>query len=68
MYDFTHRFAPIFQPTFVLAHSRSKRSFKVCNGAECKVFITRDSIRYLASHNEMQSVHILAMQLHFASS
>ncbi|KAG5614613.1 hypothetical protein H5410_014437 [Solanum commersonii] len=29
---------------------------------------SRDSIRYLASHNEMQRVHILAMQLHLALS
>ncbi|KAG5599997.1 hypothetical protein H5410_031367 [Solanum commersonii] len=28
MHNFTHRFALIFQPTFVSAHSRSKRSFQ----------------------------------------
>ena len=36
MHDFTHRFALIFQPTIISAHSRSKRSFQAYNGAECK--------------------------------
>uniref|UniRef100_M1DG64 Uncharacterized protein n=1 Tax=Solanum tuberosum TaxID=4113 RepID=M1DG64_SOLTU len=39
MHDFTHRFALIFQSTLDSAHSRSKRSFKACNGDECKVFL-----------------------------
>ncbi|KAG5599833.1 hypothetical protein H5410_031203 [Solanum commersonii] len=36
MYAFTHRFARIFQSTFVSAHSRSKVHVKACNGAEYK--------------------------------
>ncbi|KAG5599494.1 hypothetical protein H5410_030864 [Solanum commersonii] len=37
MHNFTHMFTRIFQSTLTSAHSRSQRSFKDCNGAECKV-------------------------------
>ncbi|KAG5571874.1 hypothetical protein H5410_061640, partial [Solanum commersonii] len=45
--------------------------YKAFNGAECKcmcaTFIARESILYIANHNEMQRVHILSMQLHMVS-
>ncbi|KAG5580821.1 hypothetical protein H5410_051448 [Solanum commersonii] len=37
MHDFTQRFALIFQAKLISAHLRSQRSFKACNGVECKV-------------------------------
>ncbi|KAG5620855.1 hypothetical protein H5410_006073 [Solanum commersonii] len=40
MHNFTYRFAHIFQSTFASTHSRSQRSFKACNGAECKCMLT----------------------------
>ncbi|KAG5586425.1 hypothetical protein H5410_046859 [Solanum commersonii] len=36
MYDSTHRVALIFQSTLFSAYLRAQRSFKACNGDECK--------------------------------
>ncbi|KAG5571973.1 hypothetical protein H5410_061739 [Solanum commersonii] len=58
---------PVFsnQHLFQLTHDQ-KGLLKACNGAECKGVLVFS--KPWASHNEMQRVHILSMQLHLASS
>ncbi|KAG5585177.1 hypothetical protein H5410_045611, partial [Solanum commersonii] len=55
MHAFTHKFARIFQSTFVSAHSRSKRSFKACNRVECKCMSSH--IVYATSFDLIIVVH-----------